>query len=131
MIFIDFNFLDIECAAIIKKLEILGKITIESMSYDMVEAIFMEKDFTERSVLNIITDNKIMTFIVINKLKFLLDKIWDGKDSSMIDGKTSHFSRTKYLLHHEIKQLKGVQVTISDLVGASFKPNIEDFNFVY
>jgi len=63
----------------------------------------MEKDFTDRTVLNIITDNKIMTFIVINKLKFLLDKIWEGKDSQLIDGKTSHFSRTKFLLHHEIK----------------------------
>lgn len=76
---------------------------IETMLFDNVEAIFLETDFTERSTLNIITDNNIMSFIVINKLKFLLDKIWDGKDSSLIDGKTSHFSRTEYLLYHEIK----------------------------
>jgi len=90
----------------------------------------MEKDFTERSVLNIITDNNIKSFIVINKLKFLLDEIWDGKNSSLIDGKTSHFSRTKYLLNHEIKQLKVVKVTINDIIGANFKPNIEDYNFI-
>lgn len=41
----------------------------------------------ERNVLNIITENDIMTFIVINKLRFLIDKIWDGKDSDLIDGK--------------------------------------------
>lgn len=63
----------------------------------------MEKDFSDRSVLNIITDNDIKPFIVISKLKFLLGKIWDGKDSSMLDGKLSHFSRMKYLLNHEIK----------------------------
>lgn len=76
---------------------------MENLQFDHVEDIFLEKDFRERSVLNIITENNIMTFIVINKMKFLLDKIWDGKDSSIIDGKTSHFSRTKYLLNHEIK----------------------------
>lgn len=47
----------------------------------------MERDFMERSVLNIITENDIMTFIVINKLRFLINKIWDGKDSDLIDGK--------------------------------------------
>ncbi len=73
------------------------------MQFDKVEEIFMEKDYVERSVLTIITDNNIMSFIVISKLKFLLDKVWDGKDSALIDGKLSHFSRTKYLLNHEIK----------------------------
>ena len=60
----------------------------------------MERDFLDRTVLNIITDNDIMTFIVKQKLKFLIDKIWDGKDSDMLDGKTSHFSKTKFLLYH-------------------------------
>jgi hypothetical protein len=91
----------------------------------------MERDFRDRSVLNIITDNYIMSFIVINKLRFLLDKIWDGKDSDMIDGKTSHFSKTIYLYNHEIKRLKGVSVTITDIIGDSFKANIEDYNFMY
>lgn len=91
----------------------------------------MEKDFTDRTVLNIVTDNKIMTFIVINKLRFLLDKIWEGKDSQLIDGKTSHFSRTKFLLNHEIKQLKGIKITINDIIGESFRPNIEDYNFIF
>jgi hypothetical protein len=85
---------------------------IETMRFDQVEDIFVERDFKGRSVINIITDNNIMSFIVINKLRFLIDKIWDGKDSDMIDGKNSHFCRTKYLVNHEIKRLKGVQVTI-------------------
>lgn len=91
----------------------------------------MEKDFKDRSVINIITDNNIMTFVVISKLRFLIDKIWDGKDADMIDGKISHFSKTKYLLYHEIKKLKGVGVSINDIFGDTFKPNIEDYNFLY
>ncbi len=91
----------------------------------------MEKDYRNRSVINIITDNNIMTFVVISKLRFLIDKIWDGKDADLIDGKTSHFSKTKYLLYHEIKKLKGVSVSISDIFGYNFKPNIEDYNFLY
>lgn len=91
----------------------------------------MDKDFLERTVLNIITDNKIMSFIVINKLRFLIDKIWDGKDSGVIDGKISHFSKTEYLMYHEIKRLKGVKVDLHDIMGNNFKTNIEDYNFIF
>lgn len=91
----------------------------------------MEKDFIDRSVLNIITVNKIMSFIVINKMKFLLDKIWEGKDSQMIDGKTQHFSRVEYLMYHEVKQVKGIKVKLGDIMGDNFKPNIEEYNFIY
>lgn len=104
---------------------------IENLHFDHVEDIFMEKDFKDRSVLNVITDNKIMKFIVISKLRFLLDKIWDGKNSDMIDGKISHYSKTKYMLHHEIKRIKGIKVKIWDVIGDNFRPNIDDFNFAY
>lgn len=91
-----------------EKFEILGKLIIENMQYDHVEEFFLDKDFQDRTVLKIITDNQIMTFIVISKLHFLIDKIWSGKDSDLIDGKTLHFSKTEYLLNHEIKRIKGV-----------------------
>ena len=87
------------------------------MQFDHVEEIFMERDFLDRTVLNIITHNNIMPFIVISKLNFLIDKIWDGKESDLIDGKISHFSKTKYLLNHEIKRLRGVKVSINDIMG--------------
>jgi hypothetical protein len=128
---LDFNEFDTECHKFIEKFQILGRKIIEKMRFDHVEDIFMERDFLDRTVLNIITDNNIKPFIVINKLRFLLDKIWDGKESDLIDGKTSHFSKTKYLLHHEIKRLRGVQVSIWDIMGDNFRPNIEDYNFMY
>jgi hypothetical protein len=96
----DFNEFDTECLKLILKFQILGKLIIEKMRFDHVEDLFMERDYLDRTVLNIITDNKIKSFIVIKKLSFLLDKIWDGKESDLIDGKTSHFSKTTYLLHH-------------------------------
>lgn len=73
--------MDTECNEIIVRQEELGRIVLESMQFEDVEQIFLEKDFKDRSVLNIVTDNAIMKFIVKNKLKFLLDKIWEGKDS--------------------------------------------------
>ena len=78
---------DLECNLIIKKLHLLGKMIIETMPFEDVEAVFMEQDFTERSTLHVIIDNDIKSYIVINKLNFLLHKIWDGKDASKIDGK--------------------------------------------
>lgn len=83
----DFNEFDMECHKLVDKLYVLGHMIVEKMQFDHVEEIFMDRDFTDRTVLNIITDNKIMPFIVINKLHFLINKIWDGKESDLIDGK--------------------------------------------
>jgi hypothetical protein len=104
---------------------------IETMPFEDVEAVFMDQDFTERSTLLVIIDTEIKSYIVISKLNFLLHKIWDGKDSSKIDGKTQHFSKTEYLLYHDIKALKGVDITFGDVLGNNFKPNIENFNFIF
>ena len=120
-----------ECVKIRLRLEFLGNIIVHKIPFDQIEEIFLERDFKDRSVLNIITENDIMTFVAINKLRFLIDKIWFGKDSDSIDGKVSHFSKTKYLLKHEIKSIKGVRTTINDIIGDTFKPSIEEFNFIY
>lgn len=127
----DFNEFDMECHKLVEKFQILGHLIIENMQFDHVEEIFMDRDFLDRTVLNIITENKIMPFIVINKLHFLINKIWDGKESDLIDGKIQHFSLTKYLLNHEIKRLKGVRISMKDIVGHNFKPNIHDYNFIF
>jgi NADH:ubiquinone oxidoreductase subunit 4 (subunit M) len=73
----------------------------------------------------------IMPFIVINKLHFLINKIWDGKEADLIDGKTQHFSRTKYLINHEIKRLRGVKISIKDIMGQNFIPKIAEYNFPF
>lgn len=114
---------------IIKKLHVMGRMIIETMPFEDVEATFMETDFTERSTLNVILDNDIKPYIVINKLNFLLHKIWDGKDASKIDGKLQHFSRTEFLKNHNIKKVKGVNVSLGEIIGSNFKPNIEEFNY--
>lgn len=49
----------------------------------------------------------------------------------MIDGKTQHFSRMHYLVNHEVKQVKGVEITMGEIMGSKFKPNIEEYNFIY
>lgn len=127
----DFNEFDMECHKLVEKFQALGHLIIENMQFDHVEEIFMDRDFLDRTVLNVITENKIMPFIVINKLHFLINKIWDGKESDLIDGKTQHFSRTNYLLNHEIKRLRGVKVSFKDIMGTNFKPNIQDYNFTF
>jgi hypothetical protein len=75
---------------------LLGRKIIEKMKFEQVEPIFLEKDYKSRIVLQIILDNGIKEFIVRQKLRFLLKKIWDGKDFDLVDGKLKHFS---YILH--------------------------------
>jgi hypothetical protein len=101
------------------------------MPFEDVEPVFMEKDFTERSTLNVIIDNDIKPYIVINKLNFLLHKIWDGKDANKIDGKLQHFSRTEYLYNHNIKKIKGVNVKLSEILGSNFKASVDQYNYIY
>lgn len=72
----------------------MGRLIIENLQFDEIERIFLEKDFKDRTVLNIITENEIIVFIVKSKLKYLIDKIWEGRYYSMVDGKLSHFSKT-------------------------------------
>lgn len=128
---IDFNVFDAQCKVIVKKIKIMGSIIIEYLPFESVEHVFMEKDFKNRTVLEIITSNDIKTFIVKAKLRFLLDKIWEGKDSNLIDGKISHFSKTYYLYKHKTKSLVGAQIDLKDLTGSKFKPSINNFNFIY
>lgn len=87
------------------------------MRFDEVEQIFLEKDFKDRTVLNIITDNDIIDFVVQYKLRFLLEKIWSGKDANQVDGKLMHFSKTYYLLNHEPRSLSGSQLKIKDIIA--------------
>ena len=91
----------------------------------------MERDFLDRTVLSMITENDIKLFIVKIKLGFLIAKIWNGKDSNLIDGKISHFSRTEYLLKHNLRILPSVKLGFSDIIASEFKPNIVDYNFLY
>lgn len=76
-----------ECKGLIVDFEMLGQLIIERLQFERVEQLFMEKDFLDRTVLKIITDNNITSFIVKQKLKYLLESIWNGKNFSMIDGK--------------------------------------------
>ena len=83
----------------------MGKLIVERLEFEKVEQLFMEKDFFDRTVLKIITDNNITSFIVKAKLKFLLESIWSGKNFFMIDGKIQHFSKTNCLLNNEIRNI--------------------------
>jgi hypothetical protein len=112
-----FNVFDAKCKVIVQRIKKLGNIIIENMMFEQVEEVFMERDFRDRTVLSIISQNDIKPFIVKQKLRFLLNKIWDGKDSNLIDGKTSHFSKTRYLLTHMPRQLLGAKLSLNDIIG--------------
>lgn len=119
-LYVDFSLFEGDCIRIKAKMIKLGSLIIENMMFEHVEDVFMEKDFLKRNALNLITIHGIKPFIVKSKLRFLLDKIWAGKDSSLIDGKLSHFSKTCFLLSHSPKRLPGAKIGIKDLIGNSF-----------
>ena len=89
----------------------------------------MEKDYRNRTVLTIITSNDIKSFIVKSKLRFLLNKIWDGKDSNLIDGKIQHFSKMQYMLSYHPRSLEGAKINFREILN--FKRNTTDYNFIF
>ena len=57
----------------------LGSSIIGEMEKDHVEAIFMDQDFKNRTVLHIITYNGYAPLMSDSKVTVLLDKLWQGK----------------------------------------------------
>ena len=49
------------------------------MEVDHIEAIFMETDFLDRTVLKLITDNEYEPLLRDDKVSALLDELWVGK----------------------------------------------------
>jgi len=64
---------------------------------DFVEIIFMEKDFLDRTVLNLISTNKYAPLLSDDKVIVLLNKLWVGKPQEKCNGMMTDFSMLTFL----------------------------------
>lgn len=74
------------------KLQILGRKIVSSMTEGVVNKAFLDLDFKNRTVINIITSNGFVPLMLDPKVDILLEEVWDGKNTYECDGKIGDFS---------------------------------------
>lgn len=76
----------------------MGAKLIENMDESIVESIFTETDFLDRTVLKMITQNQYEPMMKNHRISDLLDLLWVGKNSQNdCDGRVANFSLLTYL----------------------------------
>lgn len=73
----------------------------------LFEQYFMQADFKQRSMFNIISMNKFNKLMLDEKISNLLTKIWDGEDVKQCDGKYKDFSLLAHLFITPARKVPG------------------------
>ncbi|MFO0116907.1 MAG: hypothetical protein ACK521_04600 [bacterium] len=99
-----------ECESLIGDMQQLGSKIIENLDEENVNAIFMDTDFKNRTVLNLITTYRYVPLMGDEKVSVLLDELWEGKLTYECDGAISYFSKLTFLVNNSIMKLPGKKV---------------------
>lgn len=63
---------------IMQRLELLIEKIIDNTDNEMIEEIFLDRDFKDRTLIKIVTDYQLKAFLKSTKSTILLDSIWQG-----------------------------------------------------
>jgi hypothetical protein len=85
----------------------LGDKILDNLEDDHIEKFFMDRDFKNRTVLKIITDNDFQILLSSEKINILIQEIWVGKKTYACDGKLTDFSLLTYMAKSKIRKLPG------------------------
>jgi hypothetical protein len=77
------------------------------MDIETLDQIYLDRDFKDRTVLKIITQNRYDQLMKHDKVDILIEKIWDGKKSYECDGKIQDYSLLSHVANTKIKKLPG------------------------
>jgi hypothetical protein len=80
------------------------------MQEKIIATIFMDTDFLDRTVLNMITNYEYEPLLKDDKVSAVLDELWVGKDSYECDGRDTDFSMLSFLASAKIKSLPGKKI---------------------
>lgn len=111
------------------KLQQLGRKIIDNMDDKIINRVFLDIDFKDRTVLKIITSNGYVELMQNEKVSILLEEIWVGKNTYECDGKLIDFSFLTFLLNAPIKKLPGKTITPMELLSNNFKVSINEEKF--
>jgi hypothetical protein len=84
---------------------LLGENIIDCMDNDIIRDIFMDEDFKNRTVLNIIVNNGYHHLCADSKVAKLIDELWVGVLTYECNGKINNFSKLSYMSSSPLKNL--------------------------
>lgn len=98
------------------------------MDKEVVNVLYMDVDFLDRTTLKLISENEYETLILNFKVDALLDQLWSGK-SNECNGYVSDYSLLTYLASAPIRKLPGQMIEFDSLTFNNFKDQIEKETF--
>jgi hypothetical protein len=128
----------LDCENISTALQSFGSKIIDNIDpkeKQIIESIFMDTDFEDRTVFRIITDYEYEELLLDFKTSALLDQLWKGKESSNCNGKVNNYSLLTCLYETTVRRLEGQQIEPSQVLRRDFVRDIdknireEDFSF--
>jgi len=69
----------------------------------IIERIFMDTDFKDRTVFKLITDSELEPLLNNSMPKSLIDDLWMGKESQVCDGKVTDYSMLSFMASSGVK----------------------------
>lgn len=80
---------------------------MDNLQDDLIEQTFLDRDFKDRTLFQVITSNNLHSFISSGKVNFLLDSVWEGMHMADWDGSLYDFSLLTYLAASDVIYIPG------------------------
>lgn len=111
------------------RIEKLAEKIMENTDDDLVERIFMDLDFRNRTLFNVVSTYSLQTFIMSSKVNALLDSIWEGVHTNECDGSLDDFSMLTYLAASDVVEIPGRKLSVKELLTNHFVAQISGTKF--
>ena len=102
---------------------------VENIDDDLIETIFLGRDFKERSLIKIVTAYRFYNFLSSEKVNSLLDSIWDGANGSDCDGNLIDFSLLTYLAKSDVIYIPGKSISVKEIMTNNYVSDINNLKF--
>jgi hypothetical protein len=109
----------------------LGQKITDNFDDDKIDRIYNDRDFIDRSLLKIITDNGYDLLFHSDKVGILLEKIWDGRNTDDCDGALEDFSIVMHIQQTPVVKIPGKELKAAELFSNNFNVQISENKFWY
>lgn len=114
---------------LLENINLLADKIVDNTADELIESIFLDLDFKNRTLFNIITKYSLSSFIASGKVMRLLDAVWEGVHANDCDGNFEDFSLLTFLARSTVNHIPGKKLSLRQLLTNDFVTNIKDLKF--
>jgi hypothetical protein len=123
------NVFDRQCRYLLEEIHVLADQLVDNIEDELVESIFLDKDFKDRTLFKIVTQYNLYSFLSTGKVNTVLDIVWEGINSTDCDGNLVDFSLLTFLAGSSVKTIPGKRISIKQLLFNSYVSQSNELNF--